>query len=867
MSDKLRKLGIWSFEHKWRVLFGWVAVIAIMAGLVAEFSKPLSTEFSIPGTQSQEALEKLQKQNPNAEDGQGNIVFSIQPGGDITKYKKPIDEVLAKVKDTEGVAGVKSPFETKAFSRDGRTALANVQLNVKQPDVTQQLREDIQKGIESARAAGLQVEVSGDIIPMKETAEGTSEVIGIAVATVVLIITFGSMIAAGMPLLVGILSVGLGLLGINLAAGFVDISNVAPTLAAMLGLAVGIDYALFIISKHRKYLKEGIEPSLAIGRTISTAGNAVVFAAVTVIIALSALAITGVPFLSAMGIGAAFTVGIAALISLTLIPALLGFAKLRILRKKERKLALAHQKNPVHEDDKPHKKTFAYKWAAAITKQPIIVILIVVLGLGALAIPVRGLQLGLGGDGNAASDTTQRRAYELVSDGFGEGFNGPLIVVADLPDGQTPKDKETQIGSITQKLQKVNNVAMAMPGGVLPDGKTAIFQVFPKGGPNDESTKGVVRDIRNNSASIGDGATLAVTGQTAVNIDVDKKLADALPVYIAVVLGLSLIILVMVFRSIIIPIKATLGFLLTLGSMFGALIIFFQWGQFDIFPPGPILSFLPILVTGILFGLAMDYEFFLVSSMQEEFHRTKDAKKSVVEGFGHAAKVVTAAGVIMTAVFAGFIFMPDPVTQSIGFALAVGILVDAFLVRMTLVPAVMAMTGKAAWWIPKWLDKILPNISIEGATEEQLEKVEDLDQMQRAELMLTLNRDMTNINRLKRLGNKETVKLSLSLDNLILTTGLEHHATVNTLTQLLAIEEASTNKQLSQLVQKGLVLVTPGKPDESPHVHLTPEGRLIYREVLLNQARDMGRLLRPLTDDDLRSLTKVIRKLKRGLET
>jgi RND superfamily putative drug exporter len=476
----------------------------------------------------------------------------------------------------------------------------------------------------------------------------------------------------------------------------------------MLGLAVGIDYALFIVHRHRKQVMSGLGVNVSIARAIGTAGSAVFFAGLTVIIALVGLTIVGIPFLSVMGLAAAATVAVAVLVALTLVPAILSFVGKRIVSAKSRARA-----------EKSEKEAFGYRWARGVAKRPITALVLIVLSLGALAIPAFSLENGLPDDSTAPQGSPQQRANALVTEAFGPGFSGPLIVVADLPSGVNP---QAALGTLVGKLSTVPDVTRVVPAGVSPDGTAAVLQLIPASGPSTQETKDLVAHLRSLTGEVHaqTGSTIGVTGQTALNIDVSQKLSDALPLYLIVIVGLSLILLAIMFRSILVPIKATAGFLLTVAASIGAVVAIFQWGWLGsligVSHGAPIISFLPILMTGILFGLAMDYEVFLVSGMRESFVHGDSPRAAVVNGFGHSARVVTAAALIMTSVFMGFVFSSDTVIKSMGFALAFGVLIDAFVIRMTLVPALMTLFGRAAWWFPRLLDRITPNVDVEGET-------------------------------------------------------------------------------------------------------------------------------------------------------
>ncbi len=715
MSDKLYSLGNFAFRQRVLIVIIWVLILVGSISLMIAFQKPAEDALSIPGTESQLAFDQLSEKFPQASGGSGRIVFAVPEGQQLSDYQNVIADTLNKVGEIEDVAVATNPFQTRAVSQNGRIALSQVQLLVGFSEVDENLADNIHQILDEARDSGLQAESGGDIIARTPgQILGIGELVGVGVAALTLAITFGALFAAGMPLITAFIGVGVGVSAIFASSYFVDINATTPTLAIMLGLAVGIDYSLFIITRHRKYLMDGLSVEKAASRAISTAGNAVIFAALTVVIALSALSVIGIPFVTTMGLAAAGTVAVASVVAVTLTPALLGFAGNKILSKKQQKL-LAKRK--AEETPVQLRKSLAYRWGSFVVSKPFIPIFFGVSLLILIALPLRDLQLGFPGDNTADINSTERKAYDLVSEGFGPGFSGPILAVVSLPEGLDAEGLQSTVGQITGNFMQTEGVSVAMFGGVSEDGKTAIVQVIPETGPSDQRTKDLVNSLRKNADQIATpDTTIVLTGSVALLIDIDQKLAQALPRYLVVVVGLSILLLVLVFRSIVIPIKATLGFLLTIAATFGALVAMFQWSWFGLFDPVPVVSFLPIIVIGIVFGLAMDYEFFLVSSMRESYvHDNKDdPKAAVVDGFIYGSRVVTAAAIIMISVFAGFITHHEQMIQMMGFALAFGVLVDAFIVRMTIVPAVMSLAGKSAWWIPKWLDKILPNVSIEG---------------------------------------------------------------------------------------------------------------------------------------------------------
>lgn len=792
LGKQLHKLGAWAYTHPWRVVTFWLVFLAVLALAAGTFYKAPSSDISIPGTQAQEAIDRVGELFPKGGGASGRIVFHAK-NGEISQYEPEINALVERVATVDGVAMAVSPFRDPSFVSDDKTiAYSQVQLDKQTGSISDKTLESVEKIIGESRSTGLQIEAGGDLVSQTPgQIIGPNELVGIAIALLVLVITLGSLIAGGMPIISALVAVGVSMGGLFALSHVLDINSTTPVLAVMLGLAVGIDYSLFIVNKHRTLALRNYHLQDAAARALGTAGNAVVFAAITVIIALSALSVVNIPFMTTMGLVGAASIAVAALVALTLTPALLGIAKARIFSKKQRAL-IKQQTKPT---EKISHSTFWYHLGERITKRPIVSLVIAVLIIGVIALPTRDLTLGLPTDQYAAKDTTERKAYDLLAEGFGVGFNAPLtVVVENLPkvsdaDKQTVRSaglaelekrtaeatataqaefaeqarqastpeqlaqlqqaaataqaegqaqqqaalaeieknvsqyaKYVQLNAVAENVAKLDGVQKVQPALVTDDGTAGILQVIPTTAPASDKTSQLISTLRNTSTAeklAGDtNATLAVTGAVALQDDINEKLTHALPVYVAVIVGLSLVLLVIAFRSILVPLKATLGFVLSVLAMFGATVAVFQWGWFGITDEiGPIISFVPIIATGILFGLAMDYEFFLVSGMHESYQHTKNAKRSVVDGFGAGSKVVTAAAIIMVSVFAGFIASHETVIRSIGFALAVGILVDAFLVRMLLVPAVMTLLGRSAWWLPGWLNKRLPHVSIEGESE------------------------------------------------------------------------------------------------------------------------------------------------------
>lgn len=634
-----------------------------------------------------------------------------------------------------GARKAQSTQGMRFVSEDGTTAAVNVSFTGSADALTPEVRDQIKDIANAATSSGVDAYFSKEIVQDISSIFGSAEIIGLVIAAVVLMVMLGTFVAAGLPLLMAILGVGAGVGGTLALSSVIEMASITPALALMLGLAVGIDYSLFIVHRHRRQLLDGMDMEESIGRATGTSGNAVVFAGLTVIIALSALAVPGLPFLSVLGLSAAFTVAMAVLIAITLTPALLGIIGTRLVSKRAwRKAAAAgtgtgaspggaHAAHASAETDSAAHPNAAGNrgWGAFVTKRPVLMGVVGILLLGLMALPALQLRTALP-DGSAEPvDSSAHQAYDLLSEKFGAGYNGPIIALADLPAGLDAEQAEAKTLDIADQLRGLNGVVAAVPVGTNDEHTLGVLQIVPQDGPASKETEQVVADIRNATPGIEaeTGSHLALTGQVTAQIDVSERLAEVLPLYLGIVVGLSLVLLLLVFRSIVVPLLATVGFLLSLVAAFGATVAVYQWGWlsavFGVETPGPIMSFLPILLTGILFGLAMDYQVFLVSGMRESFAHGQRAREAVRSGFAHSAPVVTAAALIMTSVFAGFIFSHLTMIRAIGFSLAVGVVLDAFVVRMTITPAIMHLLGRHAWYIPKWLDRFLPDVDVEGS--------------------------------------------------------------------------------------------------------------------------------------------------------
>lgn len=791
MAQVLYKLGRWSFLHTWWVLSTWVAILLVVAGLAAGLHKPFSSQFSISGTPSIDATQMLMEEFPDQENPVTatsiNMVFQAPEGHtlsdpethaavdrtigalrdglgdtftDTMRFGNPVEvnqKVTGQIHDMYGSFGL--PKETaeedaqtvRTLSEDERTGFTSFSLDAgESPVVTKEQRQIINDAMDLARDAGVRVEAAGPGFGEEIAIEPLSEIIGLAVAFLVLLFTFGSLVASGLPLITAVIGVGIGVLSIVLTTAYIDLNNVTPTLAIMIGLAVGIDYSLFVLSRYRAE-REHHPNDVAAGLAVGTAGSAVVFAGVTVIVALAALSVAGIGFLTAMGLLAALTVLITVLVTLTFTPALLGLCGDKIFSGKIPGVA----GNPTKRSRRTRKRTMGSLWVRAIHRVPGLAIGIVILLLGALSLPIFHLHMALPSDATANHGTTQREAADLMAEGFGPGVNAPLLLVIDAKnanpespalapymnaqraqaessgevfDAQQAATRSSFLYTV-DTIDGMSTVRNAQLTGVNKEMTAAQILITPYTGPDEAATMDLSDALRKRNHEIEDatGIRVGMTGLTAVQMDITEELAAAMPIYLAIVVGLAIVLLILVFRSIMVPLVAGLGFLLSVGAAFGATVLFWQDGLWGLVgTPGPLISFMPIFLIGVTFGLAMDYQVFLVTRMREHWihsggeasGRTKynAVEESIIFGFTLGARVVTAAAIIMIAVFVAFIGQPLPFIKVFGFALGAGVLFDAFFVRMTLVPAAMFLLGRSTWWMPRWLDRILPHLDVEGSS-------------------------------------------------------------------------------------------------------------------------------------------------------
>ncbi|WP_439381474.1 MMPL family transporter [Amycolatopsis lexingtonensis] len=711
MSSFLYRLGRAAARARVLVLALWVVVLAVAGGAAVVFNQGSDDAFAIPGSESQDALDHLGRVFPEVSGTSAQLVLVVPDGArvDTPQNRAAVAQAVTRIGKLDQVATVVNPFDenvTGAVSADDRAALLAVPLKVQLAGVDPATKTQLSAiAADLGTATGATVHTGGDAFSDRVPKLSPTEGIGLLIALLVLVLMFRSVIAAVMPLLTAVLGVGVAVGLIFLATLVTPISSTAPMLAVMIGLAVGIDYALFLLSRHRDQLGEGLDVEESIARATATAGSAVIFAGLTVVIALLGLAVAGIPFLTTMGIAAAVAVALAVAIAVTLVPALMSFAGKR-LRPRTPKPKRRRRKPQV-----------ARWWVRTATKAPLVTVLVVVAGLAVCAIPAASLRLALPDSGTEEHGSPARDTYEVVSEHFGPGYNGPLIVTADIITSTDPIGLVNKIADEIRHVPGVASVPLATPN---PKGDTGIIQVVPATAPDSAQTDDLVARLRGLEPHFRDayGTQTAVTGITAVGIDVSAQLGSALLPFGILVVGLSLILLAMVFRSIWVPIKATAGYLLSVAAAFGATSFVFVQGHLadvlNVTHTGSVISFLPIILMGVLFGLAMDYEVFLVSRIREDFVHHGDPHHAIESGFVSASRVVVAAAVIMFAVFAAFVPEGSATIKPIAFSLAVGVFVDAFIVRMTLVPAVLALLGRRAWGLPPKLDRVLPVFDAEG---------------------------------------------------------------------------------------------------------------------------------------------------------
>ncbi|MDO5700273.1 MAG: MMPL family transporter [Bowdeniella nasicola] len=716
VSTALHRLGNFSVRRAWLVVGGWLIALAALFGLVVGYGGQLNDSFEIPGTEAQDGLDVLNERFPEFAGASGQIVFEAPEGGHVTDYRHEVGAILDEIGDLPHVMMVTDPYGNEelgeTISDNGRYGLAQVQLDLSLEELPDDLLDTL-LGYAHDDADGLSVLVGGPMFAQTSVGISMTEVIGVLLALVVLAITFRSLLGASVPIFTAIIGVAISMALMLLLARGISISSTAPTLALMLGIAVGIDYALFIVSRHRQQLADGMAVNDSAARATATAGGAVMFAGGTVIIALLGLFVTQIPFLAIMGATAALAVAIAVAVAITMIPAVLSLLGERLRPKPGSRAERVSQAAENREGS-----TMSDWWVGVVTRHPVVSIVACVLVVAALALPARDLQLSLPGNDTAEEGSQARRTYELIADQFGPGVNDPLLLTMGIIQSQDPLELMDEVGDAVDTVPGVDSVQLATPNRTADIGVVAIV---PETSQSDPATADLVNRLREKAPDWEDefGVTdVRVTGQTAAGIDISQRLSDAMLPFGIVVVGLSLILLTLVFRSLWVPLKATVGYLFSVLAAFGAVTIVFEYGFLNdaigIGIVGPVISFMPVILMGVLFGLAMDYEVFLVTRMREDFVHHGDAREAVRTGFSASARVVTAAALIMISVFVFFVPEGSFYVQPIALGLAVGVAIDAFVVRMTLVPAVMTLLGKHAWHLPAWLSTRLPYLDIEG---------------------------------------------------------------------------------------------------------------------------------------------------------
>ena len=721
MSRMLYRIGRACFARRWLVVVTWLLVI-VAAGVGMKIGGgQLDNTFTIPGSQSQTALDQVKKDFPVAGGTSAQLVFRATGGTTVTSLANAtaISRALAKAATAPQVAAVIPPQKSHLVTKDGTTAIATVQYRVSASGLDTGTLDALGSIATAADSNTLSVQPGGQAYASQYSGSASSQVIGLLIAFAILTVALASLVAAGMPLLTALTGLAVSMLTLYGLSAALSVSNTAVTLAVMIGLAVGIDYALFILTRHRAQLASGVTPAESAALAVGTAGTAVVFAGCTVIIALAALSVVGIPFLTVMGLAAAGTVLTAVLIATTLLPALLGIAGSRLVPRPGSRAARLASRTAQAGVPGRARPTHGARWLAAVSHRPAAVLTAAIVGLLVLAVPALKLTLALPDNGSAASGTSERIAFDTISSTFGPGYNGPLLVLANLTPGTGPAAAAQQADAVAEKLKGFANVAAVTPPQLDQAHTAALIDVVPASAPSAAAT--LVTSIRDQATAISHatGANVAVTGTTAIDVDVSARLSAALLPFAGIVVGLSLLLLTLVFRSLIIPVKAAIGFLLSVGASFGVTVAVFQWGWLAGplgVTTGPVASFLPIVVMAVLFGLAMDYEVFLVSRIREDYTRSQDPRHAIIAGGGAAARVVVAAAVIMTCIFASFLLSAETTTKSLALALAIGVACDALVVRMTIVPAVLTLAGHHAWHIPRWLDRILPDLDIEGTS-------------------------------------------------------------------------------------------------------------------------------------------------------
>ena len=709
MAKLLYKLGTFIAKNKWLSVISWLVILGVIITPLALNSPKFDDDITMNGLKSLDTNDKISKEfHQDSEKASMKIVFhsNREDGLKDKDTKKDIEDALDNIKQKDDyIQNISNPYDSGQVNKDGDTAIANISYVVKQTNMQDSSKKVIDKELQDVKDNhNIQIEKTQGGAMGSEPG-GTSEIVGIVVAFVILLITFGSLIAAGMPIISAIIGLGSSVGIIALLTFVFDIPNFTLTLAVMIGLAVGIDYSLFILFRYKELKQQGIDTVEAIGKAVGTAGSAVIFAGLTVMMAVCGLSLVGIDFLAVMGFASALSVLFAVLAALTLLPALISIFHKSIKIK---------QKSTKSKDPKNH------PWAKFIVGKPIVAVIISLVILILAAIPVSGMRLGIPDDSMKPNDTSEHKAYELISDNFGEGYNGQIVMLVNTKDGGSKKDIQRDLSNMRDDLKDLDNVDTVSQARLNDNNHYALFTIIPEKGPNAKSTEDLVYDLRDYHSQAQDKYHFdtEISGQSVINIDMSEKLNNAIPVFAGVIVVLAFLLLMVVFRSILVPLKAVLGFILSLMATLGFTTLIVQdgflGGLFGIENTGPLLAFLPVITIGLLFGLAIDYELFLMTRVHEEYSKTGDNNHSIRVGLNESGPVIVAAALIMFSVFIAFVFQDDTMIKSMGLSLAFGVLFDAFIVRMTLIPALTKLFGNASWYLPKWLGAVLPKIDVEG---------------------------------------------------------------------------------------------------------------------------------------------------------
>jgi putative drug exporter of the RND superfamily len=717
----LRRLAAWCYRRRRRVVVAWVIALIVISVLGQTVGGDLLKTFSLPGTESDRAFSVLKKEFSRKGDT-GNLVFRVRGPGDVNSadVRSEIEPVFAKLRNEPHVVSVTSPYEpagSRFVSGNGKIAYAEILFDVQANDVPLDLASDMRTIAKDANSPRLQVELGGSMFT--EQTQPASEAIGILAAVVILLIAFGSLLAMGMPILTALFGIGIGLAFVNLLARVLDVPSFAPQVTALIGIGVGIDYALFISTRYREGLHEGRDPENAVVHAIDSSGRAVLFAGGTVVISLLGLFLIGVSFIRGLAVGASLAVLFVMAAAVTLLPAVLGFAGYTIDR-----FAL-----PSARRGRSVENSFWTRWSRTLQARPWPALIIGLVILVVLAVPFFGLRLGVADAGNDPTSLTTRRAYDLLSQGFGPGFNGPLLLASEV---RSPADVEAA-ARLGETIARDPGVAQVSPPIQSPNGKGVLLQVISKGSPQDQSTTELVHRLRDTTvpdATRGSTLDVHVGGQTAVGVDLADTVGQRLPYMFLAILLLSFVLLMLVFRSLLVPLKAVIMNLLSIGAAYGVIVAIFQWGWLKdvvgIGKEGPIEAWVPMMLFAIVFGLSMDYEVFLLSRIKEEYDRTHDNADAVAHGLAKTARLITAAAAVMICVFGSFVLSDLRVLKLIGFGLAFAVFIDATVVRLVLVPATMELLGDRNWWFPKWLEW-LPRVQVEGEPDPVTEESRPLE--------------------------------------------------------------------------------------------------------------------------------------------